>query len=212
MIDAPKNVRLLKEIALEYDALQHTLVLVSHAFEIPPEIKRYCAYFQLTLPSTSQLENLIYLEVDKVRTQGMPLNVDDKAVIKLAENLRGVTLDDARRLIHKAIVDDGAITHSDVDLINKAKFQLLDLNGILQFEYDTSDFSQIAGLHNLKKMVKTAHTSGAGNHRCQGRGTTRCAKGGVITRSAGQWQESCGQSGGGCVAAALAQTRYGRLI
>lgn len=212
VIDAPKNVRLLKEIALEYDALQHTLVLVSHAFEIPPEIKRYCAYFQLTLPSTSQLENLIYLEVDKVRTQGMPLNVDDKAVIKLAENLRGVTLDDARRLIHKAIVDDGAITHSDVDLINKAKFQLLDLNGILQFEYDTSDFSQIAGLHNLKKMVKTAHTSGAGNHRCQGRGTTRCAKGGVITRSAGQWQESCGQSGGGCVAAALAQTRYGRLI
>ena len=154
VIDAPKNVRLLKEIALEYDALQHTLVLVSHAFEIPPEIKRYCAYFQLTLPSTSQLENLIYLEVDKVRTQGMPLNVDDKAVIKLAENLRGVTLDDARRLIHKAIVDDGAITHSDVDLINKAKFQLLDLNGILQFEYHTSDFSQIAGLHNLKKWLK----------------------------------------------------------
>lgn len=151
VVDAPKNVRLLKEIALEYDALQHTLVLVSHAFEIPPEIKRYCAYFQLTLPSTSQLENLIYLEVDKVRGEGMPLTVDDKAVGKLAENLRGVTLDDARRLIHKAIVDDGAITHSDVDLINKAKFQLLDLNGVLQFEYDTSDFSQIAGLHNLKK-------------------------------------------------------------
>ena len=30
----------------------------------------------------------------------------------------------------------------------KAKFQLLDLNGVLQFEYDTSDFSQVAGLQS----------------------------------------------------------------
>ncbi|MDR9766933.1 AAA family ATPase [Shewanella baltica] len=154
VIDAPKNVRLLKEIALEYETLQHTLVLVSHAFDIPPEIKRYCAYFQLTLPSTVQLQNLIYLEVDKIRHQGTPLLVDDTAVVKLAENLRGVTLDDARRLVRKAIVDDGAITLSDIDAINKAKFQLLDLNGVLQFEYDTSDFSQVAGLHNLKKWLK----------------------------------------------------------
>ncbi|WP_297892315.1 AAA family ATPase [Shewanella sp.] len=154
VIDAPKNVRLLKEIALEYDTLQHTLVLVSHAFEIPPEIKRYCAYFHLTLPSTVQLQNLIYLEVDNIRNQGTPLLVDDAAVVKLADNLRGVTLDDARRLVRKAIVDDGAITSSDIDAINKAKFQLLDLNGVLQFEYDTSDFSEIAGLHNLKKWLK----------------------------------------------------------
>jgi hypothetical protein len=154
VIDAPKNVRLLKEIALEYETLQHTLVLVSHAFDIPPEIKRYCAYFQLTLPSTVQLQNLIYLEVDNIRNQGMPLQVDDAAVVKLAENLRGVTLDDARRLVRKAIVDDGAITSSDIDALNKAKFQLLDLNGVLQFEYDTSDFSEIAGLHNLKKWLK----------------------------------------------------------
>ncbi|PIW61627.1 AAA family ATPase [Shewanella sp. CG12_big_fil_rev_8_21_14_0_65_47_15] len=154
VIDAPKNVRLLKEIALEYETLQHTLVLVSHAFDIPPEIKRYCAYFQLTLPSTVQLQNLIYLEVDNIRNQGTQLQVDDTAVTKLAENLRGVTLDDARRLVRKAIVDDGAITSSDIDALNKAKFQLLDLNGVLQFEYDTSDFSEIAGLHNLKKWLK----------------------------------------------------------
>lgn len=101
-----------------------------------------------------QLQNLIYLEVDKIRHQGTPLLVDDTAVVKLAENLRGVTLDDARRLVRKAIVDDGAITLSDIDAINKAKFQLLDLNGVLQFEYDTSDFSQVAGLHNLKKWLK----------------------------------------------------------
>lgn len=154
VVDAPKNVRLLKEIALEYDSLKHTLILVSHAFDIPPEIKRYCAQFRLSLPSVNQLENLIYEEIGKARQEGKVQAVDDNAVKKLAENLRGVTFDDARRLAHKAIVDDGAVSLSDIDVINKAKFELLDLNGVLQFEYDTSDFSQIAGLHNLKQWLK----------------------------------------------------------
>ncbi|MCL1138733.1 AAA family ATPase [Shewanella pneumatophori] len=151
--DAPKNVRLLKEIALEYESLKHTLVLVSHEFSIPPEIKHYCAHFRLSLPNSTQLLNLIYEQVDKVRSEGVMLNVDDTAVAKLAENLRGVTFDDARRLAHKAIVDDGAITHSDIDTINRAKFELLDMQGVLQFEYDTSDFSQVAGLQNLKQWL-----------------------------------------------------------
>ena len=150
----PKNIRLLKEIALEYESLKHTLVLVSHAFEVPPEIKRYCAHFRLSLPSDTQLEHLIYEEVEQLRSQGMRLGVDDDAVSKLASNLRGVTYDDARRIIHRAIAEDGAISHSDIDSVNKAKFQLLDMNGVLQFEYDTSDFSQIAGLHNLKQWLK----------------------------------------------------------
>ncbi|MDR8524950.1 AAA family ATPase [Shewanella fidelis] len=160
--DAPKNVRLLKEIALEYESLKHTIVLVSHEFTIPAEIKHYCAHFRLSLPSRTQLLNLIYEQVDKVRSEGIMLNVDDTAVAKLADNLRGVTFDDARRLAHKAIVDDGAITHSDVDTINRAKFELLDLKGVLQFEYDTSDFSQVAGLQNLKRWLShRAPTSAA---------------------------------------------------
>ena len=152
--NAPKNVRLLKEIALEYEALKHTVVLVSHAFDIPPEIQRYCAHFRLSLPNVSQLQNLIYEQIDRARSDGLLQSVDDQAVTKLAENLRGLTFDDARRLAHKAIVDDGAITHSDVDRVNQGKFKLLDMEGVLQFEYDTSDFSQIAGLHNLKQWLK----------------------------------------------------------
>lgn len=151
--NAPKNVRLLKEIALEYEALKHTIVLVSHEFTIPPEIKRYCAHFRLSLPDTAQLLNLVYEQIDKVRSEGILLNVDDSAVEKLAENLRGLTFDDARRLAHKAIVDDGAVTHSDVDSVNRGKFDLLDMQGVLHFEYDTSDFSQVAGLHNLKQWL-----------------------------------------------------------
>ncbi|QYK13803.1 AAA family ATPase [Shewanella rhizosphaerae] len=192
--NAPKNVRLLKEIALEYEALKHTIVLVSHAFDIPPEIKRYCAHFSISLPDTAQLQNLIYEQIDRARADGLLQSVDEDAVIKLAENLRGLTFDDARRLAHKAIVDDGAITHSDVDRINQGKFKLLDMEGVLQFEYDTSDFSQVAGLHNLKKWLSQRSPASSAEGRVdhpkgilllgvQGSGKSLAAK-----AVAGMWQ------------------------
>lgn len=192
--NAPKNVRLLKEIALEYEALKHTIVLVSHAFDIPPEIKRYCAHFSISLPDTAQLQNLIYEQIDRARADGLLQSVDEDAVLKLAENLRGLTFDDARCLAHKAIVDDGAITHSDVDRINQGKFKLLDMEGVLQFEYDTSDFSQVAGLHNLKKWLSQRSPASSAEGRVdhpkgilllgvQGSGKSLAAK-----AVAGMWQ------------------------
>lgn len=154
VIDDPKNIRLLKEIALEYESLKHTIILISHAFDIPAEIKRYCAHFRLSLPNSTQLLNIIQQQVRQANQQGLHIEVDESAALKLADNLRGVTFDDARRLAHKAIVDDGAITHSDIDLVNRGKFELLNMDGVLQFEYDTSDFSQVAGLHNLKQWLQ----------------------------------------------------------
>lgn len=154
VIDEPKNIRLLKEIALEYESLKHTIILISHAFDIPAEIKRYCAHFRLSLPNSTQLLNIIQQQVRQANQQGLHIEVDESAALKLADNLRGVPFDDARRLAHKAIVDDGAITHSDIDLVNKGKFELLNMDGVLQFEYDTSDFSQVAGLHNLKQWLQ----------------------------------------------------------
>ncbi len=50
VVDAPRNVRMIKEIALEHETLQHTLVMVSHAFDVPPELSRYCAHFSLSMP------------------------------------------------------------------------------------------------------------------------------------------------------------------
>ena len=44
LCEAPKNVRLLKEIAMGHDEHHHTLILLSHALDIPPEIQRYGAW------------------------------------------------------------------------------------------------------------------------------------------------------------------------
>ena len=61
---------------------------------------------------------------------------------------------DAQTLIRRAIFDDGAIDESDIPSVNRLKFELLDTQGVLRFEYSTAEFSDIAGLNNLKQWLK----------------------------------------------------------
>lgn len=153
--DEPKNIRLLKEVALQHEKNGHTLILLSHQFEIPPEIKHYAAQMSLSLPSDQQLMGLVREEAThwSKHNHGARVKTDNRTLDQLVSNLRGLTLSDARRLVRGAIVDDGAITETDIPELNKAKFQLMAMESVLSFEYDTANFADVGGLANLKKWL-----------------------------------------------------------
>ncbi len=154
-LDAPIHVRLIKEIAQGYAALPRTLVLVSHALAIPPEVRHLCTRFELRLPDHSRILALIREEAQAWR-HGAPartVRASREAIDQLSRNLLGVTESDARRLIRNAIRKDGAITGDDVDAVKRAKYELLSPGGIIGFEYDTRSFADIAGLANLKAWI-----------------------------------------------------------
>ena len=155
-LDDAYNVRLLKEIALEYAELGHTLVLVSHELDLPRELAGFSARFNLSLPDSERLEDIIQDEAghwskqhrgEKVRTSRRTLDL-------VINQLRGLTASDARRVIRRIIHDDGAINEEDLDRVTQARYQLLDTNGALSCEYDTSDFAGVGGLKKLKRWIE----------------------------------------------------------
>ncbi len=151
----PKNVRFLKDIALAHDNLNNTIVLVSHRLQIPPEIGRMSANLNLRLPSDEELMAMVRAQAQEwaERNKGKKVRTDSRTLKKLIANLRGVSHADAQVLIRHAIYGDGAITESDIPDINKLKFELMDAEGVLHFEYDTERFSNVAGLENLKSWL-----------------------------------------------------------
>ncbi|WP_230425708.1 AAA family ATPase [Spartinivicinus ruber] len=156
LVDEPKNIRLLKEIALQYDKLKHTVVFLSHRLELPPELKRYGAHFELALPSDDQLLNIVREEAANWsnKHRGQKVKTDNKTLKKLVANLRGLSAGEARQLARSVIFDGGAITVDDLPEVNKAKFTLMDMEGILSFEYDTAKFSEVGGLENFKQWLR----------------------------------------------------------
>lgn len=151
----PATVRLLKDIALAHEKHHRTLILLSHALELPAELQRLSARFRLTLPSDEQLHAIVREEAARWAREngGKRVRTDPETLDALVRNLRGLTAADARRLARGAIVDDGAISDSDVPQLNRTRFELLSRGGVLSYEYDTADFGAVAGLVNLKDWL-----------------------------------------------------------
>lgn len=156
LANQPEHVRLLKDIAMAHARLGHVLVLVSHELELPPELRRFSAKFQLALPNDSQLLSIIREEANIWSKENPQASLQSESVVvkQLVRNLRGLTETDARRLARGAIRDDGAITIADIPAVNRAKFELLDMDGVLSFEYDTAKFSDVGGLKRLREWLQ----------------------------------------------------------
>ena len=152
--DDANVVRALKDIVL-YGAEGVTIVLASHQLTLPPEIQRYGMHFKLNFPTSEKIRKIIIDEASawQKNNNGRQVKTDSKTLDLMVSNLRGLTESDVKDLARGAIVDDGAITTSDLSEVNKAKFELMNMNNILSYEYDTTRFSDVGGLDGLKRWL-----------------------------------------------------------
>lgn len=154
-LDDSYVVRMLKEIAQDQPLHNHHLVFISHDLKMPEELQRFSARFNLKLPDRDKLHKMVMSEakVWQLKNENAKLKADRDAMDLLVNNLTGLTESEARRLIRNAIYDDSAISGSDVERIQKAKYELLGKDGLLHFELETAGFDQVGGLANLKDWL-----------------------------------------------------------
>ncbi len=155
-LDEPLIIRSLKEIALAHSLNGHTIILLGTDLQLPESLNKFSANFELHLPDKQKIRHLVAEEAKlwQLKNKNKKLVIDKQAVELLVKNLSGVTETDARRLIHNAIVKDDAIIHTDIPDVQQAKHELLGQDGLLSFEYDTTDFKDIGGLNRLKSWLE----------------------------------------------------------
>lgn len=153
-LESARLVRLIKTLAME-PGESPTLVLVSHALALPPELSRLAVRLSLSMPSDEQLAAIVREEATHwtAQNQGRRVRTDNRTLEQVVRNLRGTTHAEARRLARNLIADDGAITQEDLPALNKAKFGLLDMQGVLSFEQDTAHFADVGGLQRFKRWL-----------------------------------------------------------
>jgi ATPase family associated with various cellular activities (AAA) len=152
----PTVVRYLKDIAQDYDRCARTVVLVSYESEIPREIEPLTARFVLALPDRDERRAL----VEGVARQWMrahpqqPVRIDAHALELLVENMSGLSAADTQRLARTAIFDHGAIQVSDVPMVMRAKYEMLNHTGVLRYEHDSAQLADVGGLGNFKAWLQ----------------------------------------------------------
>jgi len=166
-LDSFVNVRLLKDIALGFERVPRTIVLVSHRVELPEELAHLAARFDLAFPSERERREIVESVVQQWQLAlGRVAHVDHRAVELLVANLAGLTRADVERLARAAIFDDGAIDHSDLAGVTRAKHELLGGDGAVSYEYDTASLADLGGMERLKHWlsVRAAAFDGSAPH------------------------------------------------
>jgi SpoVK/Ycf46/Vps4 family AAA+-type ATPase len=155
-LDDPVHVRLLKDICLQQGEIRRQVVLVSHRIVLPSELEPWSARVELALPDDDERMNIIKRIADEwsQTNAGSRVQADPTAYQLLVRNLAGLTARDTERLARNAICVDGALTRSDLPEVMKAKYELLNRGGALQFEYDTARFRDVGGLARLKSWLE----------------------------------------------------------
>jgi SpoVK/Ycf46/Vps4 family AAA+-type ATPase len=154
-LEDPVHVRLLKDICIQYKTTARQIVLVSHEVRLPTELESYSARVDIGMPSEDERRDIVErVARDWSRdNRGTRVQADAKAHKLLIENLAGLTYRDTERLARNAIYVDGAISRSDLPAVMKAKYELLNRGGALQFEYDTARFNDVGGMERLKTWL-----------------------------------------------------------
>jgi MoxR-like ATPase len=148
--------RQVREILERRNCQPHTLVLVGHKLELPPELASHAVRYAPQLPDAATRLKLVREEADAYARQngGRRVEVDGEAIHEIVRNLRGLDAMDIRRIARRLINDDGALDADDLPQLAKLKFELLNRSGLLRFEYDTARFADVAGARRIKRWVE----------------------------------------------------------
>ncbi len=153
----PVIVRHLRELARGGEGVDdRTLVLVSPEIRLPAELRAGARRFALKPPDAKTLEAMVREEAATwAGARGkQPRPICEDALQQLLVNLAGLSMKDARRLARNAIHDDGVLAVSDLPELMRAKFELLNPDGILGFEMETARFADVAGMPRLKRWLE----------------------------------------------------------
>ena len=147
----PKIIALLKRIAEKalYDEDYYaTIFIISEVTVIPPELEDYITVFDIPLPTTSEILNIIHGFI-----KDMDISVKEDVVDEIALSLKGLNEFQIKQILNLAYQDGGRIDKDDKSLILQEKEQFIKKSGMLEIINFSENINDIGGLENLKKWL-----------------------------------------------------------
>src|SRR6202165_3976130 len=155
-MDSPVIVRRLRDVGQKFSANRRTLILTAPSIAIPPELTGLIEYLDLPLPDRQRLLQIIdetFNRLAKTKTYTVKRTLDASGVEAAANNLRGLTEEEAERAVSQALVRRYALCPETVTDVLEAKKELLRHSGMLEFIDASDNMASVGGLDNLKRWL-----------------------------------------------------------
>jgi SpoVK/Ycf46/Vps4 family AAA+-type ATPase len=153
-MDDPVVVRRLRDVGQKFSANRRTVIITAPSITIPPELGSLVEFLELPLPDQRRLRQIIdemMVRVGKTRT--LRRTLDAPGLDAMANNLRGLTEEEAERAASQAIVTRYGVMPETVTDVLEAKKELLRHSGMLEFIDASENLASVGGLDNLKAWL-----------------------------------------------------------
>ena len=153
-MDDPVVVRRLRDVGQKFATNRRTVVLTAPKISIPPELSSLVEFLELPIPDRQRLRQIIdevLFRVSKTRT--LQRRLDPSGLDVMADNLRGLTEEEAERAISQALVARYALCPETVTDVLEAKKAQLKRSQMLDFVEVSDTLASVGGLENLKRFL-----------------------------------------------------------
>jgi SpoVK/Ycf46/Vps4 family AAA+-type ATPase len=141
----------LRDVGETYSRQAGALVLTGHEVVLPGALRAQVATLRLPRPGRVEFLDLLQHILRDLRTRTavqMELGPDD--LNRLLNNLQGLTLLEAEKILTKAIVEDGRLSVDDIQEVMQAKKEIVAREGLLEYFPVEESMADIADLQGLK--------------------------------------------------------------
>jgi hypothetical protein len=156
-LEDPGVARCFVDVARQFARTRSTMIVIGPALTFPKEVEHLVVHFDLSLPDKKELRSVIDSVLASLRERKpVEMELDDAAMEELLRALSGLTLNQARQAIARAVIEDGVLSQSDVQVILDAKAQALAADGVLEYLPAADNAYQLGGFARLKAWLEQA--------------------------------------------------------
>jgi SpoVK/Ycf46/Vps4 family AAA+-type ATPase len=129
-------------------------VITSPVRFVPEEVERDLVYLELRLPDQIELADFLRDEVAQIPAHGgARADASEATIEQLARALQGLTLNEARHALRRALVVSGNLGAESLPALLEEKRLLVNRSGVVELVAGSTDIGQIGGLENLKNWL-----------------------------------------------------------
>lgn len=145
---------MLKDSSAPYSKNSGAIIITGQNLKVPDSIKPVTAYFKLTGPGQDEYRDLLGRIVrDLYPKMSVDVKLSKEDTNRLLNNIRGLTLTEAEKVITRIIVEDGTLSSEDIRKVIEAKQEIIEREGVLEYYPVGEGLADIADLRTLKSWL-----------------------------------------------------------
>ncbi|MEM9004420.1 MAG: AAA family ATPase [Cyanobacteria bacterium P01_F01_bin.86] len=147
--------RQLREVIQQFSQNRSTVVITGHSLTLPPDIAQEVVHFDLKLPEPDELYQAISEVVRSLKGR-ITIAIQPEGINAIVQAMRGMTLQQARKVVAFAALEDGQLSPEDVKRVLQRKAQVLHDEGLLDYIPPEMNPAQLGGFEGLKQWLARA--------------------------------------------------------